>query len=138
MDIPSVSESIESLIEKFQASGDEPYSVSAKVNADGNGIVANSSTTSGGSSNTSTAAEQELGKDDFLQLLVTQLRYQDPLNPMDNTEFVSQLAQFRALEGTQNVEKAIQNLDGSFQTSVESQQRSADSMASTAARCWPT
>jgi flagellar hook assembly protein FlgD len=52
---------------------------------------------------------------------------------MDNTEFIAQLAQFRALEGTQNVEKAIENLDSSFQSSVASQQRSADSMASTAA-----
>lgn len=40
----------------------------------------------------------ELGKMDFLQILVTQLRYQDPLNPMDDKEFVAQLAQFSTLE----------------------------------------
>lgn len=39
-----------------------------------------------------------LGKDAFLQLLVTQLQNQDPLQPMDNTEFVAQLAQFSSVE----------------------------------------
>jgi len=44
-----------------------------------------------------------MGKDDFLQLLVTQMQNQDPLNPMDNSEFASQLAQFSALEQMANV-----------------------------------
>ncbi|MFY3793402.1 flagellar hook assembly protein FlgD [Ureibacillus sp. MALMAid1270] len=58
-----------------------------------------------------------LGKDAFLQLLVTQLQHQDPTAPMDNTEYISQLAQFSALEQSQNMTKAIENL-------LESQQQS--------------
>ncbi|MDY5576905.1 MAG: flagellar hook capping FlgD N-terminal domain-containing protein [Lachnospiraceae bacterium] len=51
----------------------------------------------------------ELGKDAFLQLLVTQMKYQDPLNPSDSSEMVSQLAQFSALEEMQNVTSAVTN-----------------------------
>lgn len=51
-----------------------------------------------------------LGKDAFLQLLVTQLQHQDPTAPMDNTEYISQLAQFSSLEQTQNMTKAVENL----------------------------
>ena len=39
-----------------------------------------------------------LGKDAFLQLLVTQMKYQDPLDPQDNGEYLAQLAQFSALD----------------------------------------
>jgi flagellar basal-body rod modification protein FlgD len=43
-------------------------------------------------------ANAALGKDAFLNLLVTQMRYQDPLSPMDNAQFAAQLAQFSSLE----------------------------------------
>gem|GEM_PF-108540 len=43
----------------------------------------------------------EMGKQDFLNLLVLQLRYQDPLNPVDDKEFIAQMAQFSALEQMQ-------------------------------------
>lgn len=51
----------------------------------------------------------ELGKEEFLQLLVTQMKYQDPLEPTDNTEYVSQLAQFSELEQMQNLNSTTSN-----------------------------
>ena len=44
-----------------------------------------------------------LGQDDFLQLLVTQMRNQDPLSPMKDTEFIAQMAQFTSLEQTKQM-----------------------------------
>jgi flagellar basal-body rod modification protein FlgD len=49
-----------------------------------------------------------LGKDDFLKLFVGQLRHQDPLNPMDNAEFMGQMAQFSSLEQLTNVTKTLE------------------------------
>ncbi len=48
-----------------------------------------------------------VGKDGFLNLLVTQLRYQDPLNPMDNQQMLSQLAQFSSLEQMSQLNNTI-------------------------------
>ncbi len=58
--------------------------------------------------NRATQPGGELGKDEFLNLLVTQLSYQDPLNPMDSTESIAQLAQFSALEQMQNVAEQVE------------------------------
>ncbi|GLI19241.1 MULTISPECIES: flagellar hook capping FlgD N-terminal domain-containing protein [Tepidanaerobacter] len=52
----------------------------------------------------------QLDKDDFLKLLVTQLRYQNPLEPMNNNEYIAQLAQFSSLEQMQNLNLQVANL----------------------------
>jgi flagellar basal-body rod modification protein FlgD len=74
-----------------------------------NSINSTSAATSVSNVNASQTVKTTLGKDDFLKLLVMQMQYQDPLQPMDNTQFVAQLAQFSALEQMTNVANAQTN-----------------------------
>ena len=53
---------------------------------------------------------KSLGRDTFLKLLVKQLQYQDPLNPMSNTDFTAQLAQFSSLEQMTNMSEDMKKL----------------------------
>lgn len=77
-----------------------------------------SNTISGTSSLTNTsgnqaiakAVDKAMGKDDFLKLLVTELRNQDPLQPMDNKDFIAQMAQFSSLEQMNNVSNSMGDL----------------------------
>ncbi|MDP6418800.1 MAG: flagellar hook capping FlgD N-terminal domain-containing protein [Candidatus Krumholzibacteria bacterium] len=57
---------------------------------------------------TSNSRESQLGKDDFLKLLVTQLQHQDPLSPMGNEDFLAQLAQFSSVEQLENINEGTQ------------------------------
>jgi len=50
---------------------------------------------------------QTLGQDQFLTLLIAQLKHQDPLNPADNAQFIAQLAQFSQLEQTKQMSSAL-------------------------------
>ena len=51
----------------------------------------------------------EMGKDDFLKLLVGQLRHQDPMNPMEDKDFMGQMAQFSQLEQMTNVATSLKD-----------------------------
>lgn len=62
-----------------------------------------------------------MDKDDFLNLLITQLQNQDPLKPTDSTEFTAQLAQFSSLEQLSNVNENLQTLQ-LFQASINNAQ----------------
>ncbi len=55
----------------------------------------------------SASKTQNLGQADFLKLLVAQLRYQDPMNPMEDKEFIAQMAQFNALEEMRGLNKSF-------------------------------
>jgi flagellar basal-body rod modification protein FlgD len=55
----------------------------------------------------------KLGQQEFLHLLVAQMRHQDPINPLDGAEFAAQLAQFNSVEQLINVNSGLQNLQDS-------------------------
>ncbi|WP_411346111.1 flagellar hook assembly protein FlgD [Paenibacillus sp. WLX1005] len=72
-------------------------------------------------SNVKTAAstsKTELGKEQFLTILVAQLKNQDPLSPMDNSQFVAQMAQFSSLEQLMNINEKMDTVQTSMDTSL--------------------
>lgn len=58
------------------------------------------------------ALGSSMGKEDFLELLVTQLRNQDPMNPMKGQEFAAQLAQFSSVEQLININESLEAQNG--------------------------
>ncbi|AET69680.1 flagellar hook capping protein [Desulfosporosinus orientis DSM 765] len=78
--------------------------------------VTNSTSYTTSTTTSSRDTSSELGKEDFLNLLVTQLKNQDPLDPSDSTEYVSQLAQFSVLEQMSNLNSRIAVLESMAMT----------------------
>lgn len=76
----------------------------AGINSDG---TVSSNTTSTLNSTSTATSNTSLDKDAFLQLLVAQMKYQDPLEPADNTEYIAQLATFSQVEELQNVANSM-------------------------------
>src|SRR5215470_14248888 len=66
---------------------------------------------------TAQAAGKTLGMNDFLKLLITQLQNQDPLNPLDQNQFLSQTAQFTSVEQLQQINQALSDMKTSNTTS---------------------
>jgi flagellar basal-body rod modification protein FlgD len=77
--------------------------------------------------------DKEMGKDQFLKLLVAQLQHQDPMNPAEDTQFVAQLAQFSQLEFTQNSSAAISQLASNMQAFMDMQTLQAQSITNASA-----
>lgn len=134
--VSSVSANVSQLMSQAASTG--PTTVTASVSADGTGIDPSTSVTSGGSSSSSSSGTSSsgasasgpssLGEDDFLKLLMTQLQNQDPSSPMDDSQFISEMAQFQSLESNTNIEKAVENLNTSFQNSLQAQNATSQSM----------
>lgn len=60
-----------------------------------------------------------LGKDDFLKLLLLELKYQDPTSPMDSEKILSQTSQLAGLEASENTNKALETLAASLTSSMQ-------------------
>ena len=70
-------------------------------------IVDGTSDTAAASSGKKKNVGNEMGQDQFLQLLVAQMQYQDPLEPTSNTEWVAQMATFSMVESLNNMQQAF-------------------------------
>ncbi len=71
----------------------------------------------GSTSNTSSKSSQLVDKTEFLELLVAQLKHQDPMNPVNNDQFITQLATFSSLEQLISINDGITKLaEGSEQS----------------------
>ena len=109
--------------------------VTASVGADGKSIDPTTSTTTGASSTSSTtaASNSQMSDQDFLNLFVAELQNQDPTSPMDESAMMTQMAQMQSLESSTNMQKAIDTLSSSFQSSLAAQQNSVQAMTNATA-----
>lgn len=82
--------------------------------------VSNTSTASASTSGVLGAASSQLGESAFLTLLSAELEYQDPLQPMDNTQFVAELAQFSQLSATNSQTSTLQQILSAVQSNSTS------------------
>ncbi|PIE04667.1 MAG: flagellar hook assembly protein FlgD [Spirochaetales bacterium] len=67
--------------------------------------------------NGTAAPQKNLDKDDFLKILITQLQYQDPTKPMEDREFIAQMAQFSSLEQMTNMSRQFTELSAALKGS---------------------
>ncbi|MGD0474085.1 MAG: flagellar hook capping FlgD N-terminal domain-containing protein [Candidatus Velthaea sp.] len=93
----------------------------AATTTPGSTAAANSNSASSTTGTTSsTNSNTALGENDFLTLLTTQLQNQDPLNPMDDTQSVAELAQFSSLQATTNMATNFADFESNFAVSQAS------------------
>jgi len=80
------------------------------------GVTNNLLATMNPKSSTSSASDAAAAQDRFMTLLVTQMKNQDPMNPMDNAQMTSQLAQLSTVTGIDKLNTTVQSLMGTFQS----------------------
>ena len=68
-------------------------------------------------SNSATKETNELGQTEFLELMMAQLEFQDPMKPMDNGEFLGQMAQFSTVTGIEDMQKSLDQLSATYASS---------------------
>ncbi len=89
-------------------------------------IPSNSTTNTGSSSSSTSSASSALSNTmtqaDFLKLMTAQLQAQDPTNPVDNSQFVSQMAQFSQLSATQQLDTDLQGFSSNVSTGLQTSQ----------------
>ncbi|GBF11605.1 MULTISPECIES: flagellar hook capping FlgD N-terminal domain-containing protein [Tepidibacillus] len=73
-------------------------------------VTESTSTASNVNSQSALSEQSILGKDDFLKIFVTQLKNQDPLQPLQDREFIAQMAQFSTLEQIANLNKTTEKV----------------------------
>lgn len=88
------------------------------IDAFGNTLTSSTATTAATSSGT-TNPKGVLGKDDFLKLLLLELKYQDPTSPMDSEKILAQTSQLATLESSENTNKALTTLAASLSSSMQ-------------------
>jgi flagellar basal-body rod modification protein FlgD len=77
--------------------------------------TSDASSTTNQTNTTSALTKKALGQDAFLQLLVTQLQHQDPTKPVDDSQFITQLAQFSSLEKLTQIADNTEALSSAFE-----------------------
>jgi len=85
------------------------------ITGDTGAVGATGSAGAAGATGESVLKNDPLGRDTFLQLLITQMQHQDPLQPQENGEFLAQLAQFSSLESLQQIKDDMAALRAAFE-----------------------
>jgi flagellar basal-body rod modification protein FlgD len=91
---------------------------------------ASSSSDTSTASTATSAINKDLNKNAFLQLLVAQLKYQDPMNPADGVQFLTQLTQFSQLEQTMQINEQVSDIQSILAASTGSEDGSGSTSSS--------
>lgn len=90
----------------------------------------NSSSSTSTSGTSAPASNQTLGMNDFINLLTTELKNQDPTAPQDNTQMIAQMAQFSTLSATTSMNTTIGNISDKLDKIIAAQQAATSSSSS--------